>query len=89
MRKSYFLLCLTLALTACERDINLEDYRSIEGSDLLTLNAVVAAEQQVARMPQLRRQRALYQAHLRGQAFQSPQRAFGLVKVVYLILYVR
>ena len=31
MRKSYFLLCLTLALTACERDINLEDYRSSEG----------------------------------------------------------
>ena len=48
MRKSYFLLCLTLALTACERDINLEDYRSIEGSDLLTLNAVVRPDSTVS-----------------------------------------
>ena len=48
MRKSHFLLCLTLALTACERDINLEDYRSSEGCDLLTLNAVVRPDSTVS-----------------------------------------
>ena len=56
-------------------------------ADAFALDAMVAAEQQMARMLKYRRERLLHKTHLHGESLQSSERAFRLVQVVYFRLY--
>ena len=56
-------------------------------ADAFALNAMVAAEQQMARMAECRRERLLHQAHLHGKCLQSSERAFRFVQIVNFRLY--
>jgi hypothetical protein len=56
-------------------------------ADAFTLNAVIAAKQQMARVRQAGGECLLDEADLQSQRFQPAQRMFGLVQVVYFSLY--
>ena len=76
------------AAAAGEVDHLLPGHFARTDADPFALYAVVAAQEQVAGVCEAWRECLLDEAYLHGYLLQPSQGAFGLVQVVYLVLYV-